>query len=96
LICKQDEKTFLLQDTVVGTNRSYTFDTGFAYFSFTVQINPKGGSASVFVSLDGVEWKEWDTGAVSAMDIDVCVPVRFIRVTNTTSTSTAVTIWGCR
>jgi hypothetical protein len=61
---------------------------------YSVQLVPTGGSASIEASNDGIAWKVWDLGDVSAITISKIIPVKYIRVVHNTATESSLTLWG--
>jgi len=59
----------------------------------TVQLSPVGGTASLAVSNDGINWITSPEGNVSASTIILVVPVRYLRVTNN-ATTCGLAAWG--
>jgi hypothetical protein len=80
--------------TVTGINTSEIIPMDFIMDGYTIQINPTAGNAAVYASNNGDNWVIWDVGSVGTSTIDSFLPVKFIRITNTTSTETSYTIWG--
>lgn len=84
----------LITDSVLGAGTSVVYTMDYAANKYTVQVTPSGGTVDVYVSNDGVNWVSWDAGEVSASTMDTCDAPHYIKVVNSTSTSTAIAIWG--
>ena len=59
---------------------------------FTVQLTPTGGNSQVEVSNDGVAFTPWVNGAVAVSTTAAVLPMRFLRVNNTTASASRVAI----
>jgi hypothetical protein len=90
------EQNVLITDTVVGVSTSTVYSTKMPYSKFTVEIVPTSGTATIHTSNDNNNWLEWANASVSAASLDICDAVCYIKVTNITSVSTNVSIWGSK
>ena len=85
---------WIINHTLIGAGESILIDLPFEPKGYSVQITPTG-FATVYASIDNINFEQWPLGAVSTSSIQgIMFPIRQIKVTNTTSTSTDICIWG--
>lgn len=87
-----------LNDKMIDIDEVITVDTvykmDYACNGYTVQITPDGGSATVFVSNDGINFIKWASGDVTVSTIDRSYPVEYLKVDLISASSVRVAIRG--
>lgn len=87
---------YLTDFSYVGTGVQEVINLPFLPNGYVIQLTPTGGTAKVEASLDGTNWIEWNDGTVVASTATRMEPMRFLRVTNVTATSSRFVAWGKR
>ena len=91
---KNNENNVIITGVLAPDSVEEVISLPFIASGYTIHVTPTGGACSVWVSNDNTNWIIWDEGSVSATAIGAFIPTQYIKITNTTSTSTAYAIWG--